>query len=32
MRVIESAYSDKKIEVPNNAPVQRGEMGYHAPI
>lgn len=32
MRVIESAYSDKKIEVASNAPVQRGEVGYMVPI
>jgi len=32
MRLIHSVYSDKKIEVPDNAPVQRGEPGYLEPI
>lgn len=32
MRVIESMYSDKKVEVADNAPLQRGETGYLPPI
>lgn len=32
MRVIESMYSDKKVEVDDKAPVQRGEPGYLPPI
>lgn len=28
MRVIEDMYSNKRVEVADNAPVQRGEPGY----
>lgn len=32
MRTIENQYSGKNTQVPDNAPVQRGEPGYMAPI